>query len=78
MTGIQIAHGGGISKDGNFSYNDITIDRLKHTIYSGFKFIEVDIRYVNDNLQITHDKDTIGKMSLQDLIDISLSHNIQL
>ena len=76
MTGIQIAHGGGINKDGSWSYNDITTDKLQNTIDSGFKFIEIDIQYVNNNLEISHDQGIIGKMSLQDLIDISLSNNV--
>ena len=75
MTGIQIAHSGGVDRDGTWSYN-ITSDIIKYNIDCGFKFIEIDIRYLNNKLEISHDDDIVGKMSLQDLIDISLSNNV--
>ena len=75
MTGLQIAHSGGVDRDGTWSYN-ITNDIIKYNIDCGFKFIEIDIRYLNNKLEISHDDDIVGKMSLQDLIDISLSNNV--
>lgn len=74
---LQIAHGGGVDKYGNMKYNNVTREQLLYSINNGFKLIEIDLSYVDNNVKVVHDKDCRELIKFEDIIHIAVDNNVK-